>query len=144
MRRGLGNLCTVRGSLHAGLAGACSLGLLACWTGPHWPEVPRSAAAKQAPSIAVVSENRAERDAFCRVLRESGRFADVDCSDEPKADATLKLRYVTTKFEHDTGEAIGLGFATVFTCTWFAKVESEQEHRGVLNYQGHETSLVAR
>jgi hypothetical protein len=118
------------------------LALSACWAGRQALEI-ATAPLADAPSVAVRTPIKAQREAFCRVLRESGRFRDVDCSDDPHAEATLELRYVTTSFEHETGKAIGYGFASVFNCIWFAKVAMEQEHRAVLKHAGREDNLKA-
>lgn len=122
---------------------ACAAGV-GCWTGPHWPEVKAATPQTLAPPIAIVSKSNAQRDAFCRVFRESGQFSDVDCTDEPQGDITLTLRYTTISFEHRIGEAIGYGLLSLLNCIFLTSLEFEHDHRGILSYRGKEAQIAAR
>lgn len=118
--------------------------LTGCWTGPHWPIIVMPARSPLAPSIGITSASSVQRDAFCRIFRESGQFSDVDCSERPRATSTLELRYSTLSFDYHVGQAILYGLMSVFNCTFPAVLEVEQEHRAVLTFRSTSADFVAR
>lgn len=114
-----------------------------CWTGPSWPDVRYAPAATRAPSVRVTGRNQAQRDAFCRVFRESGQFEDVDCSEQSNAEIVVDVRYTTLRFEHRVGHEIGLGLASLFNCIWLSGADVTQEHRARVQYRGRIVDLSA-
>lgn len=117
--------------------------LAGCWTGPSWPEVRYTPITSRAPSVRVTARSQAQRDAFCRIFRESGQFEDVDCSEQSNAELVVDVRYTTLRFEHRVGHEIGLGLASLFNCIWLSGADVTQEHRARVQYRGRVVELSA-